>query len=175
MKCDDFTGAGRIGRLSPPAGRGRIALAIRVRGGLRKDDRDGFKNARHISQHVVVPEAQNPVIVIGKPFVAKRIPRAVSMLPAVNLDNEAVFAANQIRCVRADRLLFNKLVSIEATRSESIPKGCLSVCGSSSQAPGALGFDLVGFSQAETPPHPDCFAIRPLPASGERLTVRVTE
>jgi hypothetical protein len=34
--------------LSPLAGRGRIALAIRVRGSLRERDRNGFKYARHI-------------------------------------------------------------------------------------------------------------------------------
>jgi hypothetical protein len=168
MKIDDVTSAGRTDRLSPLAGRGRIALAIRVRGALRKRGRDGFKNARHISQHVVVPEAQNSVIMIDMPFVADRIARAVNMLPAVHLHNKTTFAANQIDRVWTDRLLPNEFISIEASRSESMPKGCLSVCGGSSQAPRLPSFDLIGLSQAETPPHPDCFAIRPLPASGER-------
>ena len=76
-------------RLSPRAGRGRIALAIRVRGSLRECSRDYFRFR-----------------------------------------------------------------------------------GSSAQASGALGFDLIGSSHMETPPHPDCFAIRPLPARGERLSPR---
>jgi hypothetical protein len=166
---------GRGSRLSPLAGRGRIALAIRVRGALRKGGRDGFKNARHISQHVVVPEAQNPVIVIGKPFVANRIARAVSMLTAVDFNNKAVLAANQVDCVRTDRLLSNKLVSIEATRSESVPKRGFRIRSFSPQAPGTSGLFLIGRTHADIPPHPDCFAIRPLPARGERLTVPVTE
>ncbi len=39
---------------------------------------------------------------------------------------------------------------------------------SRSQVSGALRSDLVSFSQVDTPPHPDCFAIRPLPAPGAR-------
>ena len=158
--------------LSPRAGRGRIALAIRVRGSLRECSRDYFKNAGHITQHIVIPEPQNTVVVIDKPFVANGISRVVGVLAAIQLDNETAFAADQINCIRADRLLPDELVTVEATRPESIPESGFRFRGSSSQASSALGFDLIGSSHVETPPHPDCFAIRPLPARGERLAPR---
>jgi hypothetical protein len=40
------------------------------------------------------------------------------------------------------------------------------------QTPGAFGLVLVGSAHADTPPHPADFARRPLPASGERLSLR---
>ena len=155
--------------LSPPAGRGPIALAIRVRGSLRERDRDCFKNARYVAQHIAVPESQNTVIVIDKPFVTDCIARAVRVLASIQFDNETTFAADQINRAGPDWLLPNELVAIEATRSDPIPESLLGLCGGPSQASGALGFDLISSSQAEAPPHPDCFAIRPLPARGERL------
>ena len=45
--------------LSPPAGRGRIASAIRVRGALRKGGGNRFKNADQILRNIVVPKPQN--------------------------------------------------------------------------------------------------------------------
>jgi hypothetical protein len=163
--------AGRSGHLSPLAGRGRIALAIRVRGALRKGGRDGLKNARHISKHIVVPEPQHSVVATEEPFVTNRISSAVGVLASIQFNDKTTFAADQINCVRTDRLLPDRLVTIEAPRSESIPQGFLRARGVPAQASGTLGFDLVGTSQAETPPHPDCCAIRPLPARGERLAL----
>jgi hypothetical protein len=155
--------------LSPPAARGRIALAIRVRGILSERGGYRFKNAGHISQHIVVPEPQNSVVVIDKPFVANNIASVVSVLPSVYLDNEAMFAADKINCVRTDRLLPNEFVAIESTRPEPVPQSCFGFCGSLPQPSSALGFMLSGPAHAAPPPHPDCFAIRPLPARGERL------
>jgi hypothetical protein len=162
----------RIPHLAPRAGRGRIALAIRVRGSLRKRGRDCFKNARHIAQHIVVPEPQNTVVVIDKPFVANYIARVFRVLASIHLDNETAFTADQINCVRTDRLLPDELATVEAARPKSMPESGFSFRGSSSQVSSALGFDLIGSSHVETPPHPDCFAIRPLPARGERLAPR---
>jgi hypothetical protein len=157
------------GHLSPLAGRDRIALAIRVGGSLSKRGRDCFKNARHIAQHIVVPEPQNTVVVI-EPFVANHIARVFRVLASIHLDNETAFAADQINCVRTDRLLSDELVDVEAARPESIPESGLRFRGSSSQASSALGFDLIGSSHVETPPH-----LRPLPARGERLAPRTIQ
>ena len=103
---------------------------------------------------------------------ANHIARVLRVLASIHLDNETAFAADQINCVRTDRLLSDELVDVEAARPESIPESGLRFRGSSSQASSALGFDLIGSSHVETPPHPDCFAIRPLPARGERLAPR---
>ena len=163
--------AGAALHLSPRAGRGRIALAIRVRGRLLERNRNCFQNARHIAEHVVVPEPQNSVVAIDKPFVANHVARVVRVLTSVHLNNEAAFTTDQINRVRTDRLLPDELVSVEPARPESVPQSCLCVCGLASQAPGAPGLNFIGLSHVETPPHPDGFAIRPLPARGERLAL----
>ena len=46
--------------------------------------------------------------------------------------------------------------------------------GPTVQTPGTLGPCFIGFAHVVTPPHPDRFAIRPLPASGERLVAGST-
>jgi hypothetical protein len=158
-----------FGHLSPRAGRGRIALAIRVRGSLRERGRDGFKYARHVAQHVVIPEAQNTVVVVDEPLVPDHVARIIGVLASIELNNETTFAANQIDRVWTDWLLPDELVDIEAARPEPVPQSFLRFRCGPSQASSALGFDLISSSQADTPPHPDCFAIRPLPARGERL------
>ena len=161
-----------VDHLSPLAGRGRIALAIRVRGSLRKCGRNCFENARHIPQHIVVPESQNPIAVIDKPFVANNIVRIVRVLASIDLNNEPTLATDQINCVWTDRLLPDEFVTVETPRPEAIPQSRLRLGGGPAQASGAVGFDLIRSSHAAPPPHPDCFAIRPLPARGERLAPR---
>jgi hypothetical protein len=161
-----------VDHLSPLAGRGRIALAIRVRGSLHERGRNCFENARHIPQHIVVPESQDPIVVIDKPFVANHIARIVGMLASIDLNNEPTFAADQINRVWTDRLLPDKFVTVETARPETIPQSCLRLGGGPPKASGAVGFDLISSSHAAPPPHPDCFAIRPLPARGERLAPR---
>jgi hypothetical protein len=158
--------------LSPRAGRGRIALAIRVRGRFLKHSRDCFKNPGHIAEDVVVPEPQNPIIATDQPFVASHVTRIACVLASIHLNNETTFTTDKIDRVRADRFLPNELVAIEPARAESMPQSCLRVGSVASQPSGALGFKFVSFSHMETPPHPDCFAIRPLPARGERLAPR---
>ena len=92
--------AGAALHLSPRAGRGRIALAIRVRGRLLERSRNCFQNARHIAEHVVVPEPQNSVVAIDKPFVANHVARIVRVLTSVHLNNETAFTTDQINRVR---------------------------------------------------------------------------
>jgi hypothetical protein len=144
-----------------------------VRGSLRERNRDDFKNARYIAQYLVVPEPQNSIVVIDKPFVANHIERIVGVLTSVYLNNEPTFAANEINYVWTDRFLPNKLVAIEPARPDTPPEGGLNVSGIASQAPRAPGFDFISCSHEETPPHPDHrkAMIRPLPARGERLTL----
>jgi hypothetical protein len=155
--------------LSPRAGRGRIALAIRVRGSFRELSRNDFKNTRHVAEDVIVPKSQDAIVMIGEPFVANHIARVIGMLATVYLNNETTLAADKINCVRANRLLPNELVTIEPARPQSIPQSRFGFRRNSSQASRASGFDLVSYAHVEAPPHPDCSAIRPLPASGERL------
>jgi hypothetical protein len=163
--------------LSPPAGRGRIALAIRVRGSLRKRGRDCFKNARHVVQHFIVPKSQYAVVVVDKPFVTNRIARVIRVLPSVDLNNEATITANKIDDIGTDRILPDELVSIQPARPQPMPERRFGIRSGLPQTPGASCFHFVRRPHAATLPHPDCTgrclriagAIRPLPARGERL------
>ena len=161
--------------LSPLAGRGRITLAIRVRGSLRERGGNGFENSRHVTQDIVIPKSQDAVVVIGKPSISNRITSVVGMLSTVQLDDQPMLAADKINSVTTNRILPNEFMSVESAGPETIPQGCLCVRCVPSQASGARSLDFVGSSHVETPPHPDCCAIRPLPARGERLTPRTVQ
>jgi hypothetical protein len=173
-------GTQALRNLSPRAGRGRIALAIRVRGHFPKGDRDCLKNARHVAEHVVIPEPQYPTVAIDEPLVANHITWTVEVLSSIYFNDQMTFATDKIDRVRANRLLSNKFAVIEAPRPQSMPQRSLGISGTTPQAPSALGPDFLSFPHVETPPHPDCTgrcvriagAIRPLPARGERLTSR---
>ena len=170
----------RAVHLSPPAGRGRIASAIRVRGSFREGGLNRLKDASHIAQHVVIPEPQDAVVALGEPSIANGVARIFRVLAPVDFNNEATFTAYEINSVRADRLFPNELVASKSTRPQAIPERRFCVGSGLSQAPCPVGLDLVSRTQADTPPHPDCperceaslWAIRPLPAGGERLAPR---
>jgi hypothetical protein len=145
MMVDDLKGTSHTVHLSPLAGRGRIALAIRVRGALRKRGGNGFKHACHVAQHVIVPETQHSIIVIGKPFVANGIARVISVLP-VDLNYEPTVTADKVDRVRADRLLPHKLMAVQPARPEPIQERGFRTRGNPTQAPGTRS---VLFSLAE--------------------------
>jgi hypothetical protein len=155
-------------RLSPRAGRGRIASAIRVRGSLREGGRDRFEHASQIAQHIVIPEPENSVVAVSEPFVANSVALAVSVLSAVDLHNQTAFATHKIDGVRSDRLLSDELVSVQPARAKTVAECPFHIRRSASQAPRTLSLKLISTAHAEAPPHPSRFARRPLPASGER-------
>jgi hypothetical protein len=88
-----------------------------VRGTIRERSRYRFQNAGDIAQDIVVPEAQNPIVMIGKPLVAHHVMPVVSMLPTIHLNDETGFTANKVDGVRADRFLPNKFMTAERTGS----------------------------------------------------------
>jgi hypothetical protein len=154
--------------LSPLAGRGRIASAIRVRGALRKGGGNRFKNARQIVRDIIVPKPQDTIIAIRKPFVTNGVALTFRMLPSVNLHDQTALATDKIYGVRSDRLLPHKLVTIQPTGTKAVPERAFRFCHGASQSPRTLGLKPISTAHAETPPHPSRFARRPLPASGER-------
>jgi hypothetical protein len=84
-----------------------------VRGTIRERGRNSFENSRDIAQNIVIPEAQNLIVVISEPLVAGHVILVVSMLPAIHLNNERAFAANKVDGVWTDRFLPNKFVTTE--------------------------------------------------------------
>ena len=172
----------QIGHLSPRAGRGRIALAIRLRGSLRERGGDGFENSRHVAQHIVVPETQDTEIVIDEPFVVNRIARVVGVLTSVYLDNEAAFTAGEVDCVGTSRILSDEFVTVHPGRPQPIPQRTLRIGCRLPQTSGSLGLHPVRRAHAATPLTRQASddashrraTRRPLPARGERLTSRVS-
>lgn len=155
--------------LSPPAGRGRIASAIRVRGCLLKGSGYGFKHTHGVAKHIVVPESQNPIAPRHKPRIARRIARTSGMLSAIDFNDQTTLAADKVNGVRADRLLANEFPAVDDTRPQPLPKRQFGVRRIAAQSSRARGRFLVGSTHVEAPPHPARDARRPLPASGERL------
>jgi hypothetical protein len=51
-----------------------------VRGTIREGDSNGFKDACDVAENIVIPKPQDSVIVISKPFVAKRIQGVIRVL-----------------------------------------------------------------------------------------------
>jgi hypothetical protein len=134
---------------------GEVAPKARVRGSFRKRGGNDLDHARHIFQDLIIPKPKNPVVVIGKPFVAKLVPRTIRVLSAIGFNDEPALATNEIDSVRADRLLPNELESVQSARAKLIPEYALGVCGCAAQASRTNGPGLVSTSHAVTPPHPD--------------------
>ena len=154
--------------LAPLAGRGRIASAIRVRGTLYEGCCNRIEDAHQIARNVIVPKSQNSVIVFRKPFVANNIAAIVRVLTTIHLDNEATLSTNEVRNVRAHRLLPDEFMPVQPARAQAIPKHALRIRRGASQTPRTPCPEFVSTSHEATPPHPTRFARRPLPASGAR-------
>ena len=154
--------------LAPLAGRGRIASAIRVRGSFRKGGGNDLKHAGQIAEHLVIPKSQDPVIVTAEPFIANGVARTTGMLASVYFDNEAGLSTNKVDDIKTERLLSDEFLTTQPARAQTIPELPFRVSRRASQTSCPFGFELVSSSHAEHPPHPSCFARRPLPADGER-------
>jgi len=156
------------GHLSPRAGRGRIASAIRVRGPLLKGGGYRLKYTGDVAKHVVVPKSQNPITTPCQILITQDVAGTIRMLSAIDLNNQTTLAADKVDCVRTDRLLANELAAIDRARPQPLPKRQFGVSRIAAQSSRARGRFLVGSAQAASPPHPARDARRPLPASGER-------
>ena len=141
-------------RLSPLAGRGRSASAIRVRGNLREGGDDYFENASQIARHAVIPKSQDPIVSVDQPFVTYGITKAVGMLPAIDLDDQTGFAADEIYRVRPDGLLSDKFIAVQPASAQAIPQHSFRISRGAAQISGTLRFTFIGTSHAEIPPHP---------------------
>ncbi len=140
--------------LSPPAGRGRIASAIRVRGRLRECGGEAFQNTFDIAKDVVIPKSDDTVVVCAQPAVADHISLTVRVLSAVDLNNQAALPAQKVHRVGADRLLPHELEAEQGSRPQSLPQLILSIGCASSQSPGSSCLLLSRLTHVETPPHP---------------------
>jgi hypothetical protein len=164
----DWKLSGNALHLSPLAGRGRIASAIRVRGSVLQGACNFFKHPEQIARNIVVPKPQDTIVTISEPCVSDGVALTIRMLPAINFHDQSAFAANKVDDIRSDRFLPDEFVAIQPARSKAVPEYPFSAGRSASQSPRAISLKFIGAAHAETPPHPSRFARRPLPASGER-------
>ncbi len=98
-----------------------LALITRVVPSTQSQ-RNGFKNAVDIGQHIVVPKSQDAIAVIDEPAITDTVMLAVHMLTAVDLDDKSSLATNEVCNIRSDRLLPNEFEPIDRARSQPIPK-----------------------------------------------------
>jgi hypothetical protein len=154
--------------LSPRAGRGRVALTIRVRGSLRKRGRNRFKNSRYIAQHIVVPESQNTIIMIDKPFVAHFIARVFGVLASIDLNNEATIPQIKSTVYGPTGSCRTNLYPL-SLRDRSRYQSALSAFGTAfRKRPARSVFISLAARMLRLP-----LARRSLPARGERLAPRM--
>jgi len=83
-----------------------------VRGSLSKRVADDLKHSRDVRQDIIVPESHNTIVAVGEPLVSDGIMSTVRMLSAIHLDDEALFATDEVYRVGSDRLLPNDFESI---------------------------------------------------------------
>lgn len=157
------------GHLSPCAGRGRIASAIRVRGRFLKRSGYRLKYTSDVAKHVVVPESQNPITTPCEMLITQDVAGTTRMLSAIDLNDQTALAAGKINGVRSDRLLTNEFAAVDRTRPQPLPERQFGVRCIAPQPSCARGGFFIGSAHVEAPPHPACFARRPLSASGARL------
>ncbi len=87
-----------------------------MRGRLRRQCReDCLEDALDISDNVIIPKTQNAIAMLAKPCVPNDIALAVSVLAAINFNDEPVLATDEVGHITAYRLLANKLESVQFT------------------------------------------------------------
>lgn len=95
----------------------------RVRRSFRLHDaQDGFQNPFGIRQHIVVPEPQDPIVVIAQPPIADKVALIGCVLPAIHLDHQPALAAEEIRDIGPDRLLPHKFKTAKLPRTQLVPE-----------------------------------------------------
>jgi len=82
---------------------------------------NGFQHAIDVAKDVVIPKPQNAISMIGEPLIACCIVLVGCVLSAIDLNDQPLFATNEVNGVRADRFLPDKFVASESARANAIP------------------------------------------------------
>lgn len=110
-----------------------------MRGWRRCPLRNGLKNPFKILQDIVVPDAQDgEALVLEKPCSSSVIILLLSMLPAIDFDDQMSFETDQIKDIRAKRYLAAELQAVELTVAERAPEPALRLGLITAQGPGAV-------------------------------------
>ena len=81
-----------------------------------------FQHAIHIPHYIIVPKSKHSVVALAQPFVTQPIPRIIRVLAAVNFNDQPFLSTDKINNKTANRLLSNKLATVNASCAQKIPK-----------------------------------------------------
>jgi len=142
---------------SPLRGRGWRASARRVRGrGQGRLDRR--PDTIEILQHIVVPEAKDTKALTLQKFSSTRVALG-RVLPAVDLDDQALLGAEEVRDVAIDLDLPTELEAVHLAVAENVPEFALGVGGVATQPPRSGRQKMLPCHNSPSP--------QPSPARGE--------
>jgi hypothetical protein len=97
-----------------------------VRGRRRRRCReDHVPNAFDISEHFIIPEAQDAIAVVDEPSISDSVSRVRRVLTTIDFDNESFFSADEIDDVGTDCFLPHEFESAEASGAQVFPKFAL--------------------------------------------------
>ena len=107
-----------------PAGRGRAPLAsdsggVRGRGQLLEKQR---QNTVRIRKNIIVPEANDPIALPFEPGRSFRVIEVVSVLPAIDFDDESSLGTQEVHDVGADWHLPFELESEKSAIAQARPE-----------------------------------------------------
>jgi hypothetical protein len=143
-------------------GTGRGDRAQRGGWGFPKCSKNGVKDAIEIPVDFGIPEAEDAKSHFAKARIARCIVGGVAVkpvLPAIDLDDEAMFEAREVDNERMQRRLSAEMIATFAPSPQVNPK--LHLLRSHPLPQTARG--LIGHLFS---PHPPCFAWSPLPVPG---------
>ncbi len=75
-----------------------------------------------VRQHLVVPEAKDPIAAGSKPRVTGSVSGRICVLAAIDLDDEAPLPTNEIADIWTDWLLPNELATRELSAAKMPPE-----------------------------------------------------
>jgi hypothetical protein len=99
-----------------------------------------FKDAIEAIQNLVVPDPNDPVSQRAQKGIPFAIRRIVGVLSAINLDDEAPIATNEIGVIWADRLLSHEFAAAELSISKPPPQQQLGAGSASPKRAGTRRF-----------------------------------
>jgi len=88
---------------------------------------NGKQHAIRVRECLIVPEAQHAIAPFLEPFRARGIAIGSIMLPAIELNDERCFRAEEVDDVCADRLLPSKTKSAELLLAKPHPEMALGI------------------------------------------------
>jgi hypothetical protein len=117
--------------LFPSPLRGRIK-----EGGIAQGFDNHVNHSIHVLKYIVIPKSQDIETLIPQPDISLNIvSHLLTMLSAVDLNDQSFFQTNKIDDVASQRLLAAKLNTVNLPESEFPPKQPLSVRGVFPQLP----------------------------------------